>query len=84
MTDNEYGSVCVKNSGGLLQTVYFETIKDKLNVRIVTTAKILSRCGDGFISGGRLGVGVFTFFVSVTHTCLLRPFHALDLSSPPQ
>ena len=33
MTDNEYGSVCVKNSGGLLQTVYFETIKDKLNVR---------------------------------------------------
>jgi hypothetical protein len=34
MTDNEYGSVCVKNSGGLPQTVYFETIKDKLNVRL--------------------------------------------------
>jgi hypothetical protein len=72
MTDNEYGSVCVKNSGGLLQTVYFETIKDKLNVRIVTTAKILSRCGDGFISGGRLGVGVFTFFVSVTLHILIH------------
>ena len=65
MTDNEYGSVCVKNSGGLFQTVYFETIKDKLNVRIVTTAKDFIPAGVVMFRGP-LGVGVFTFFVSVT------------------
>ena len=64
MTDNEYGSVCVKNSGGLLQTVYFETIKDKLNVRsrLVTTAKDFRYPADGDGFRGPFDVGVFTFF----------------------
>jgi hypothetical protein len=69
MTDNEYGSVCVKNSGGLFQTVYFETIKDKLNVRsrLVTTAKDFRypADGDGFRGPLRWRLASLPWFASV-------------------